>query len=86
MLLLLLWRHIQHYASPSSALPAPSASLSLSALFNSSKPQDAMNATMRFLASPDPTTFKEDVGQRLGPVLVKLEGLDLKNVCQSLRD
>ncbi|KAG6891452.1 hypothetical protein C0992_006711 [Termitomyces sp. T32_za158] len=79
MLLLLLWRHIQHYASPASALPAPSASLSLSTLFNSSKPQDAMNATMRFLASPDPAMFKDDVGQRLGPVLVKLEGLDLKN-------
>ncbi|KAG6890211.1 hypothetical protein C0995_010222 [Termitomyces sp. Mi166 len=79
MLLLLVWRHIQHYASPASALPAPSASLSLSALFKSTKRQDAMNATMRFLASPDPETFKIDVGRRLGPALVKLEGLNLRN-------
>ncbi|KAG5340572.1 hypothetical protein C0989_001177 [Termitomyces sp. Mn162] len=79
MLLLLLWRHIQHYASPLSALPVPSASLSLSALFNSTKPQDAINATMRFSASPDPETFKTDVVRRLGPALVKLKGLNLKN-------
>ncbi|KAG6865339.1 hypothetical protein C0991_003376 [Blastosporella zonata] len=78
MLLLLLWRHIQHYASPSAALPAPSASLALSALI-STKPQDAMNTTMRFLASPDPETFKADITHRLGLALGKLEGLDLQN-------
>ncbi|KAG6907715.1 hypothetical protein DXG01_007628 [Tephrocybe rancida] len=79
MLLLLLWRHIQHYASPAAALPAPVASLSLSTLVNSTKPQDSMNATMRFLASPNPETFKADIGRYLGPALGKLEGLDLQN-------
>ncbi|KAG6837755.1 hypothetical protein H0H93_001682 [Arthromyces matolae] len=85
MLLLLLWRHIQHYASATAALPAPSASLSLSSLYNSSKPQNPMNATMRLLSSPDPETFKEDVIRRLGPVLMKLEGLDLKTASCHLK-
>ncbi|KAG6856850.1 hypothetical protein H0H87_012908 [Tephrocybe sp. NHM501043] len=79
MLLLLLWRHIQHYASPAASLPAPSASLSLSALFNNSKPQGAMNTTMRLLASPDIETFKTEISRRLGPTLGKLEGLGLQN-------
>ncbi|KAG6810860.1 hypothetical protein H0H92_010044 [Tricholoma furcatifolium] len=79
MLLLLLWRHIQHYASPAAALPAPSSSLSLSSLISGSRPQDTMNATMRFLASPDPETFKTEVGRRLGPALSKLEALDFQN-------
>ncbi|KAF5375401.1 hypothetical protein D9615_007995 [Tricholomella constricta] len=79
MLLLLIWRHIQHYASPAAALPAPTASLSSSTLFTSAKPQGALgiNAAMRFLAAPDPEVFKADVGRRLGPALGKLEGLDL---------
>ncbi|KAF8064189.1 nucleoporin Nup186/Nup192/Nup205 [Lyophyllum atratum] len=79
MLLLLIWRHVQYYTSPAAALPPPSTSLSSSTLFKSTKSSNAlgMNAAMRFLAAPDPETFKSDVGRRLGPVLGRLEGLDL---------
>ena len=85
MLLLVLWRHIQHYTSPSFSLPsAPTtANLSSSVLFNpggsttGGKQNNILNAAMRFLAAPDPETFKGEVGRKLGPLLGRLEGLDL---------
>ncbi|GLB44615.1 putative nuclear pore complex scaffold, nucleoporins 186/192/205 [Lyophyllum shimeji] len=79
MLLLLIWRHVQHYTSPAAALPTAPPPLSSSALFHSTKSQGTMgmNTAMRFLTAPDPENFKAEVGRRLGPALSRLEGLDL---------
>jgi nuclear pore complex protein Nup205 len=84
MLLLLIWRHIQHYTSPSFTLPSGGGGLSSSTLGlgastagGKSKQSNVLNAAMRFLAAPDPEAFKGDVGRKLGPLLGKLEGLDL---------
>ncbi|RDB19677.1 hypothetical protein Hypma_013316 [Hypsizygus marmoreus] len=74
MLLLLLWRHIDYYASPTAALPAAPSLIGGLGASTAARPS---NVTMRFLAAPDPETFKLEVGRRLGPVLSRLEGLDL---------
>jgi len=36
-----------------------------------------MNTAMRFLAAPDPGTFKSDVAKKLGPILGRFAALEL---------
>lgn len=76
MVLLLLLRHIQHYGSPSSPSTLPTSALS-SSHRGMSKSINPTNAAMRFLAAPDPGSFKADIGKRLGPILGRLAALEL---------
>lgn len=63
MLLLLLWRHLEYYSDDSNA--------------HNPNVSSATSHAMRFLATPDPEVFREEVGKRLGPTLQRLESLEL---------
>ncbi|KAF9463318.1 nucleoporin Nup186/Nup192/Nup205 [Collybia nuda] len=76
MLLLLIWRHIQYYAPPSSSTSSTAPSKIPSSQIGAAS-TNHMNTAMRFLAAPEPETFKADVGKQLGPALTKLENLNL---------
>ncbi|EAU87534.1 hypothetical protein CC1G_11206 [Coprinopsis cinerea okayama7 len=66
MLMLLLWRHLNHYANPSNMnMPPAKASVA--------------NA-MRLLQTADPVTFRSEAGIKLAPILQKLAGLDFTPV------
>nr|GAT46575.1 predicted protein [Mycena chlorophos] len=72
MLLLLLWRHVLYYAE--GGVPAANTA---SAGNGGLKASTATAYALRFLAAPDPETFRAEVGARLAPVLGRLAGLEL---------
>ncbi|KAF7297146.1 hypothetical protein MIND_00947600 [Mycena indigotica] len=68
MILLLLWRHVVYYAEGHHPLPTTSNGANLKA---------STTYALRFLSPPEPVAFRTEVGKRLGPVLLRLAGLDL---------
>ncbi|KAF7320904.1 Nucleoporin [Mycena chlorophos] len=72
MLLLLLWRHVLYYAE--GGVPAANTA---SAGNGGLKASTATAYALRFLAAPDPETFRAEIGARLAPVLGRLAGLEL---------
>ncbi|ESK89924.1 nucleoporin [Moniliophthora roreri MCA 2997] len=61
MLLLLLWRHVGFYADDQNPKNPNANTFAASA--------------MRFLATPDPESLRQDIGKRLGPILQRLQSL-----------
>ncbi|KAJ7145837.1 nucleoporin Nup186/Nup192/Nup205 [Mycena epipterygia] len=70
MVLLLLWRHLVYYAEGHHPNPPPNT--------NGGASLKASTAhALRLLSPPEPEAFRDDIAQRLAPVLVRLAGLDL---------
>lgn len=81
MLMLLIWRHLEQYAEPSS-MNVPPAKMNVSnamrLLVNVGRGGTAGSPGDR-----DPEAFRRDVGTKIGPVLSRIGGLDLVSAFSS---
>lgn len=78
MLLLLSWRHVQHYGTQSSSATPSSFSVSPSSSMlgaGRAKTTSSMSTTMRMPAAPEPESFRTEVGKKLSPLLGRLADL-----------
>ncbi|KAJ7584798.1 nucleoporin Nup186/Nup192/Nup205 [Mycena floridula] len=65
MLLLLLWRHILYYSENQGAHK----------MDGKARQTGKAPSAMRFLSTPEPQVFREEVGRRMEPVLQRIQGM-----------